>query len=366
MKRLSLLFLILFGLLGLHAESVSISGSVFFGESQDAVPGYPVEVSILDPTIFVLFEEVTDENGQFQFEFEYDFINIDEIDMVAQTFDLCTGEIMYQQFTVQASDPNIEGIVFMVCADINPPPPPTGCDAFFGWEQVESDPNLVQFYDLSYTDNDQGPDAWFWDFGDGNTSDEQEPLHEYADQGDYDVVLTVVYDTCVSTVVQPVHVTDLGFCNCEYVFDPVCVVFPDGTTIPFINECEAICAGFGDDVEITEDCQADDAPCGCLDLFFPTCVLSADGDTLFYENPCLAACDGYGDDSYIECENDNPCGCDFDFNPVCVTTNGVLELFPNPCFAECAGYSEDEYGPCEGFGCFAAFDKVLLDGRRLS
>jgi PKD repeat protein len=360
MKRFSLLFLLFFALGALHAQNVSVSGVVSFGESQEDLPGYPVQLTILDPTIFVLFEETTDDNGQFQFDVEYDFINGDAIDIAVQVFDLCTGEMLSQQFTVEASNPIVEDVFFTVCSDINPPPPPTGCEAFFGWEQVESDPFLVQFFDLSYTDNEEGPDAWFWDFGDGNTSDEQEPLHEYAEEGDYDVILTVVYDTCVSTVVQPVHVTDLGFCNCEYVFEPVCVVFPDGTTIPFINECEALCAGFGDDVEITEDCEGD-GPCGCLDLHFPTCVLTADGDTLFYENPCLAACDGYGEDSYIECENDNPCGCDFVFDPVCVTINGILELFPNPCFAACAGYSEDEYGPCEGFGCFAAFERVVLD-----
>lgn len=34
------------------------------------------------------------------------------------------------------------------------------------------------------------PDAWLWDFGDGETSTEQNPVHEYAEDGTYTVTLT--------------------------------------------------------------------------------------------------------------------------------------------------------------------------------
>ena len=34
-------------------------------------------------------------------------------------------------------------------------------------------------------------DSWLWDFGDGNTSTEQNPAHTYAERGDYTVSLTV-------------------------------------------------------------------------------------------------------------------------------------------------------------------------------
>jgi len=48
-------------------------------------------------------------------------------------------------------------------------------------------PTTVQFYDQStgtVTD-------WFWDFGDGETSTEENPLHEYTAEGNYTVSLTV-------------------------------------------------------------------------------------------------------------------------------------------------------------------------------
>lgn len=43
------------------------------------------------------------------------------------------------------------------------------------------------------------PDQWHWDFGDGNTSDLENPLHSYAQPGIYQVCLTVMsYDNSVS------------------------------------------------------------------------------------------------------------------------------------------------------------------------
>ncbi|MFT6336351.1 MAG: PKD repeat protein, partial [Halioglobus sp.] len=44
------------------------------------------------------------------------------------------------------------------------------------------------------------PEDYLWDFGDGNTSDELEPNHTYAEKGVYEVCLTVsnIYDTSTS------------------------------------------------------------------------------------------------------------------------------------------------------------------------
>jgi PKD repeat protein len=47
-------------------------------------------------------------------------------------------------------------------------------------------PLAVQFNDTSTG----GPKGWNWTFGDGGTSDEQNPVHTYQNPGDYDVTLT--------------------------------------------------------------------------------------------------------------------------------------------------------------------------------
>ena len=45
---------------------------------------------------------------------------------------------------------------------------------------------------IQFTDESTGDiDSWSWDFGDGNTSTEENPSHTYAEKGDYTVSLTV-------------------------------------------------------------------------------------------------------------------------------------------------------------------------------
>jgi len=64
-------------------------------------------------------------------------------------------------------------------------PPPSAsftCDTTSG-----NKPLVVHFYD-----NSEGPvTEWLWNFGDGNTSTEQNPLHTYTEEGVYSVTLKV-------------------------------------------------------------------------------------------------------------------------------------------------------------------------------
>lgn len=48
-----------------------------------------------------------------------------------------------------------------------------------------------------------GATSWRWDFGDGATSLEREPRHEYVDAGDFDVALTVARPGASATRVRP-------------------------------------------------------------------------------------------------------------------------------------------------------------------
>ena len=72
------------------------------------------------------------------------------------------------------------------CDDITSVNPAPTAD--FSADTTEACGSLtVQFTDLS-TEN---PSTWEWDFGDGNTSNEQNPQYTYTDPGIYTVVLTV-------------------------------------------------------------------------------------------------------------------------------------------------------------------------------
>jgi len=66
-----------------------------------------------------------------------------------------------------------------------------------------------QFTDLSTADSLQGDQvvAWFWDFGDGNTSTDRNPTHAYPTKGDYTVTLRITTaNGCTDTVSYVVRV----------------------------------------------------------------------------------------------------------------------------------------------------------------
>jgi hypothetical protein len=53
----------------------------------------------------------------------------------------------------------------------------------------------IQFYDESVVADDDSIVTWAWDFGDGETSDQQNPTHSYDGMGTYTVQLTIEIDT---------------------------------------------------------------------------------------------------------------------------------------------------------------------------
>ncbi len=60
------------------------------------------------------------------------------------------------------------------------------CVTDFQWSQVDAPGSVVQFLDRSQAI----PETWVWDFGDGNFSSEQFPLHTYDAPGTYNVTLS--------------------------------------------------------------------------------------------------------------------------------------------------------------------------------
>lgn len=82
--------------------------------------------------------------------------------------------------------------------------PPTADFSYSPWlPTVEDNNNAVQFTDLS-TDPDGSITSWLWDFGDGTTSTERNPLHVYERDGVYDVTLTVTDDNGASDMMSDV------------------------------------------------------------------------------------------------------------------------------------------------------------------
>ncbi|MFH1321971.1 MAG: PKD domain-containing protein, partial [Bacteroidota bacterium] len=78
-------------------------------------------------------------------------------------------------------------------------------------------PNIVEF-----TDTSSNAVSWFWNFGDGDTSTLQNPVHLYNSSGSYPVYLTTTTaGGCSYTIVQIITVVTFGFDT-----DPYCEI-PD-------------------------------------------------------------------------------------------------------------------------------------------
>ena len=75
---------------------------------------------------------------------------------------------------------------------------------------ASTDELTATFLDAS-TDTDGSVSSWLWEFGDGNTSNEQNPVYTYAAAGSYSVKLTVTdNDSLTSTSTQVVQVSETG------------------------------------------------------------------------------------------------------------------------------------------------------------
>lgn len=90
--------------------------------------------------------------------------------------------------------------------------------ADFSFSSLDNCGGIIQFTDQSL----HQPMGWIWDFGDGTTSDQQHPIHEYMQNGVYDVQLRVnnthgtdsILLTSIITVNRPIPANDSLFSIC--------------------------------------------------------------------------------------------------------------------------------------------------------
>ncbi len=99
------------------------------------------------------------------------------------------------------SDPGVEQAGFeMTWQCTLPTAPPT---ANFTADNPSTCTGLVNFTDLSTN----GPTSWSWDFGDGNTSNLQNPTHQYTANGTYTVTLTATNANGSDVATQTSYIT---------------------------------------------------------------------------------------------------------------------------------------------------------------
>ena len=100
---------------------------------------------------------------------------------------------------------------------------------------------LVSFHDLT----DYLPTYWNWDFGDGDTSTQQNPLHQYAKGGAYWVCLIVGNEYSADTLCKWVYVDGLVANNDINKANWPVSVYPNPTQGDVVNVVIPLSAGGG-------------------------------------------------------------------------------------------------------------------------
>lgn len=343
-KRSYLTILIaLFGWFALNGQQEQAVGNVVFGEEQQPIPGYPVLLVYDD----VEEEVFTDEDGFFS----GPILNASgsALQQVG-ILDFCTGVQIVEEVV-----PDSAFFFFHLCADLANPPGVEGCEAFFHYEQVSFGPDYnVLFQNLSFASG--MIDSLLWEFGDGNSSDQFEPVHTYQGPGEYEVSLSIYTDSCASSFTSIVAIVEEGDCVCDAVYIPTCVLDAAGERLFFSNPCMALCAGYTQDQFVA--CSDE---CGCPEYYDPVCAV-VEGDTLQFSNICFAACEGFTEADVFACGPDTTiCGCPAIYDPVCVLLpDGTIQTYGNACEAFCDGVVDPVFVPCEGCVCPDIYDPVCV------
>ena len=176
-----LITLIFWGFTSLQAQdTIIVSGYVSNELNGNPVVNHDVSIMLNDSSSY--FSTVaTDQNG-----FYMDMINSAGFMVTSiyiYTNDLCTYGIHDTLIQNPGSQVYAD---FEICVDsvVNPE-----CQADFYYVSDSLGQNAIQFFDNSTST--LTINSWTWDFGDGNTSTVQDPIHNYANAGTYYVCLTI-------------------------------------------------------------------------------------------------------------------------------------------------------------------------------
>lgn len=157
---------------GLHSQSwIYFTGKVSVKDSGDPVAEYPVFISTDDSLGGIV--AFTNYQGIY---FDSLFLMPGQSAMV--TVLDCEEEPHTQEFP---NPDSLNTADFSICIFEN------DCFAFFNWEPDSADLQTIQFFNFS----EGNFTSWEWDFGDGTTSTEFDPVHHYEEAGVYQVCLTI-------------------------------------------------------------------------------------------------------------------------------------------------------------------------------
>lgn len=195
---------------GLHNQDIKTIPSLI-----DVLPTPTPEPTLkptLEPTPEIVIQSIEDtpeqNSGDADIEPEltgeetvksYELVPLTETSQTS-TDDLIEQEIISESTDHEPDTPPVIPVETDVSESSPTPEPEVKITADFSLSSPSGiAPHQVQFTDLSTGD----VSTWLWDFGDGVTSDEQNPVHVYESSGYYDVILRVSGPSGVQESVKP-------------------------------------------------------------------------------------------------------------------------------------------------------------------
>lgn len=206
MKRISTILLLLIGMAFTAHSQLNVSGLVMEDNpSGMPIPNQDILIDVyVNGGLLVSSVAVTNQQGFYE---ENLVVNTDQGQVVLSTTD-CNNAIISYTHDFIVGDSSYIYQNFSICADSIP-----GCMAMFDYEILS--PLSVQFMNMSQGGNLE----YLWDFGDGQTSTEENPIHEYAQFGGYPVLLTVVDNSIGCTSSAPGYIVlDSMTGSCQAMF----------------------------------------------------------------------------------------------------------------------------------------------------
>ncbi len=174
-----------------QSTTATVTGHLTLAGTNHPVIGHEVRVSmnafdsIASGVFAVLY---TDESGYYQFTGTI----ASQLGNIEITTETCYGEVQNQAFEVSANAPNIFIADFEICQAPN-------CQAEFTYYNTEE----LSYQFVNQSIGGEGLN-FFWSFGDGTFSNEENPVKTYATHGLYEVTLNIsnVDSTCYSNALQ--------------------------------------------------------------------------------------------------------------------------------------------------------------------
>lgn len=176
MKKITILMLILALAWTASAQNyITVTGVVIDSATQAGIPGHPV--TIMSDSLSGWYYNntvLTDANGMYT---DTSYPTITQGSLTVRTID-CQNAVFEVLVPFNPAQ-NIYTVNISICNSNNP------CQAAYTYSQPQ--PLKVQFFDESVG----GQNVRLWEFGDGSTSSQANPFHQYSQPGFYDVTLTI-------------------------------------------------------------------------------------------------------------------------------------------------------------------------------